>query len=71
VHTPLTPPNLVVLEISQATSDALVVAMAKEPTERFQSYDELIIALTAARSELLVRSYNQPVKGGAKSWWRR
>jgi serine/threonine protein kinase len=70
VHTPLTPPNQVVLEITQATSDALVIAMAKEPTERYQSYDELIIALTAARSELLVSLYNQP-QGGPKSWWRR
>jgi serine/threonine protein kinase len=70
VHTPLTPPNHVVLEITQATSDALVIAMAKEPAERFQTYDELIISLTAARSELLVSLYNQPVQGG-KSWWRR
>ena len=70
VHTPLTPPNQVVLEITQATSDALTFAMAKEPTDRYQTYDELIIALTAARSELLVTRYNQP-QGGTKSWWRR
>ena len=31
VQTPLTPPNLVVPEITQPTSDALVKAMAKNP----------------------------------------
>lgn len=71
VHTPLTPPNQVVLEITPATSDALLIAMAKEPTDRFQSYDELIISLTAARSELLVNRYNQAESSGTKSWWRR
>ena len=70
VHTPLTPPNQVVLEITQTTSDALVRAMAKNPADRFQSYDEFILVLTAARSELLVRVYNQPAPG-SKSWWRK
>ena len=71
VHTPLTPPNQVVLEITQATSDALLRAMAKDPTDRFTSYDELYMALWAARSELLVNTQlNQPAKG-SKSWWRR
>ncbi len=54
VQTPLTPPNHVVPEISQETSDAIMMAMAKNPAERFQSYDEFIMALTAARSKLLV-----------------
>src|SRR3954463_64786 len=40
VHTPLTPPNDVVPEITQATSDALVKVLAKKPQERFLSYDE-------------------------------
>ena len=35
VQTPLTPPNLVVPEITQPTSDALVRALAKNPAERF------------------------------------
>lgn len=69
VHTPLTPPNHVAPDVTQMTSDALVRAMAKIPLERFQSYDEMILMLTAARSELLVSRYNQPVP--AKSWWRR
>jgi serine/threonine-protein kinase len=79
VHTPVTPPILVVPEITQPTSDALVQAMAKNPAQRFQSYDEFIMALTAARSQLLVqqirnqeRSDSAPTKSGnGKSWWRR
>ncbi|MEP6663743.1 MAG: serine/threonine-protein kinase [Verrucomicrobiota bacterium] len=71
VHTALTPPNLVLPEISPATSDALVRAMAKDPVNRFQSYDELIMALTASRSELLLNRYNQPLAGESKSWWRK
>lgn len=54
IHTPLTPPNHVRPDISQPTSDALWRAMAKNPAERFQSYDEFIMALTAARSQVLV-----------------
>lgn len=71
VHTPLTPPNQVVLEITALTSNALVRAMAKNPAERFQSYDELIMTLTAARSELIFNRLNQPAPGNTKSWWRR
>jgi serine/threonine protein kinase len=76
IHTPLTPPNHVAPEISQPTSDALARAMAKHPAERFQSYDEFIMSLEAARSQLLVSQLrNQDgiaaparPKGG---WWRR
>ncbi|HUS37440.1 MAG TPA: serine/threonine-protein kinase [Verrucomicrobiae bacterium] len=77
VHTPLTPPNLVVPEISQMTSDAIVKAMAKAPADRFQSYDEFAMALYAARSYYLVNYYTQgqPTSGKpnaqTKSWWRR
>lgn len=75
IHTPLTPPNLVVPEISQSTSDALARAMAKNPTERYQSYDEFIMALEASRSQLLVSQLRgQPSAGpskAGKSWWRR
>jgi eukaryotic-like serine/threonine-protein kinase len=59
VHTPLTPPNLVLPEITTPTSDAIAGAMAKRRSDRFQSYDELIMALTAARSQLLVQRYRQ------------
>ncbi len=77
VHTPLTPPNQVVPEISQAGSDALVHTLAKRPADRFQSYDEFIMAMTEARSRLLIEHYSQ---GGGSSgspgksrgaWWRR
>ena len=77
VHTPLTPPNQVVPEVTQPTSEALLCAMAKDPRDRFPSYDELIMALTAARSQLLVEYYRQADaegRGGSKtgrSWWRR
>ncbi len=75
VYTPLRPPIEVVPEISQFTSEALCRALAKNPSDRFLSYDEFIMALTRARSELLVRQYqspentNQPKR--TTSWWRR
>jgi serine/threonine-protein kinase len=75
VHTPLTPPNLVVPEITQGTSDALAKVLAKNPADRFLSYDELRMALELARSGLLIQQMNQPQAGkGGKSktsWWRR
>jgi serine/threonine protein kinase len=74
VTTPLTPPNLVVPEITQPTSDALVKAMAKSPAERFLSYDEFIMALEAARSFLLrqqSQSPQPPKPKGMTSWWKR
>ncbi len=57
IHTPLTPPNHVRPDVTQPTSDALWQSMAKEPRERFQSYDEFIMALTSARSQLLVARF--------------
>jgi serine/threonine protein kinase len=76
VQTPLTAPHLVVPEITQPTSDTIVKMMAKEPAERFLSYDELHMALEYARSQLLVqqsKSSAQPVKSpkSTTSWWRR
>ena len=72
VHTPLTPPNQVVLEITRSTSDALVKAMAKNPADRFPSYDAFIMDLTKARSEYVFNHLNQPSSsGGSKSWWRK
>lgn len=60
VHTPLTPPNQVLPDLTAPTSDALTRAMAKNPADRFQSYDEFIMALTAARSEYLVGRFVTP-----------
>jgi len=75
VHMALNPPNLVLPEISQPTSDALVKVMAKNPADRFLSYDEFTMALYAARSQLLIKQSTQPEdspKPKAKtSWWRR
>ncbi|HZQ47062.1 MAG TPA: serine/threonine-protein kinase [Verrucomicrobiae bacterium] len=71
VRVPLTPPNLVIPEISQATSDALACTLAKKPADRFQSYDELIMALTASQSMLWQRQYSHTDEGKAKGWWRR
>jgi serine/threonine-protein kinase len=74
VQTPLTPPNLVVPEITQGTSDALVRVMAKNPAERFLSYDEFIMALEAARSLLLRQQSQSPHSSkpkGLTSWWKR
>jgi len=75
IQTPLTPPNQVVPGITQPTSDALIQAMAKNPRERFQSYDAFIMALTAARSQLLIQQMRTQTADagdkGTRSWWRR
>lgn len=76
VQTPLTPPNLVVPEITQATSEALSRSLAKSPADRFLNYDEFIMALEAARS-LLLRQQTQQTEDQPQqpkrltSWWRR
>jgi serine/threonine protein kinase len=73
VHTPLTPPNQVVPHISEWTSNALLTAMAKNPLERFETYDDMIMALEEARSHLLIHQTRETSKGAttSKSWWRR
>ena len=73
VHTPLTPPNQVLLGISEYTSNAILAAMAKRPEDRFETYDQMIMALEAARSHLLVEQTRETTRtaAGNKSWWRR
>jgi len=73
VQEQLTPPNMVVPEISQPTSDAIVRVMAKNPADRFLSYDEFRMALEGSRSELLIRQTQtpQPKPKSLTSWWRR
>jgi serine/threonine protein kinase len=76
VHTPLTPPNQVNINVTQPTSDAIVAAMAKRPDDRYPTYDDFIMALTAARSQLLVQKFRPHGAPAAehkegKSWWRR
>jgi hypothetical protein len=62
-------------EISQPTSDALARSLAKNPGERFLSYDEFRMSLEAARSQLLVSQYQQADQPQQPkrmtSWWRR
>ena len=75
VYTPLRPANEVVTEISQPTSDALTRALAKNPGDRFLSYDEFIMALEAARSVLLYQQSQSPDQAQQPkrmtSWWRK
>ncbi len=74
VTTEPTPPNQVVPEITQPTSDALVKVLAKEPAQRFLSYDEFRMALEAARTKLLIEQYAHAGEAKPKaktSWWRR
>ncbi|HRY47851.1 MAG TPA: serine/threonine-protein kinase [Candidatus Paceibacterota bacterium] len=75
VNLPLTPPKLVVPDITAPTSEALVTAMAKDPHRRYPSYDDFIMALTAARSQLLVSHLKQQAQSesrssNTKSWWK-
>lgn len=76
VQIPVTAPNQVVPEISQRTSDALVKVLAKNPADRFLSYDEFRMEFEAARTYLLIQQVNKqsPQGKGIKtktSWWRR
>ncbi len=78
VYTPLTPPNQVVPEITELTSNTLQIAMAKNPTDRYQTYDDLKWALEQARSFYLVQKIKQdtrdaerPNVASPRSWWRR
>lgn len=80
VNTPLTPPNHVLPEITTPTSDALMMAMAKDPLDRFRTYGDFMMAFEAARSQLLVQqlqAQQEPdeldASQGAhgKGWWRR
>ncbi|MBN2507036.1 MAG: serine/threonine protein kinase [Verrucomicrobia bacterium] len=81
VHTPLTPPHEVVPHITQPTSDAICTAMAKNPDDRYPTYDDFHMALEAARSYLLVDQMKQHqalnpqahphLHPHAKSWWKR
>ena len=50
--------------------------LAKNPADRFLSYDDFIVAFESARSQLLVRLYQSPTSGpnkpkGITSWWKR
>ncbi len=75
VYATLTPANLVLPDISQATSDALSRTLAKNPGDRFLNYDQMILEFEIARS-LLLRQQSQAVdqtkeNNRTTSWWRR
>lgn len=71
----LTPPKELAPDISDATNEAIVRCMAKNPQERFQSYDEMQMALEAARSHLLIQLSQQQgeetTAEGKSGWWKR
>jgi len=69
VQQPVKPPRQLVREISKATSEAIVRLLAKKPRERFATYDEMVETLAAARSGLLVASFEagQTASGAAGS----
>ncbi len=73
IHTPLTPPNQVLPEITQPTNDGLIIAMAKHPAERYRTYDDFRMALEASRSQLLIGQLRAKKETGTvgRSWWRR
>jgi len=75
VHTPLTPPNQVVPEVTEITSDVLLQAMAKNPAERFGSYDEFIMAMEMSRTQLLrqifAQAENPSGRSGGKGWFSK
>ena len=76
VHTPLTPPNQVLPEITQLTSDALSKVLAKNPADRFLSYQDLILSLELSRSQLLIAQSTGAAAPAnttksKTSWWRR
>ena len=71
----MTPPNEVRTDITQLTSDAIAIAMAKDPAQRYATYGQFQMALENARSQYLLQglknqqSDEEPSKG--RSWWRR
>ncbi|MBQ7590753.1 MAG: serine/threonine protein kinase [Verrucomicrobia bacterium] len=70
VESPLVPPNQIISSITEMTSQVIVRAMAKDPNERYQSYDEFIMAMTAARSQLLIQTYrSNDSEEEKKGWW--
>jgi len=63
VKTRLKPPRKIASDISKDTEGVILRAMNKDPEKRFTSYDELIMALEASRSELLRK------RSGHKKGW--
>jgi serine/threonine-protein kinase len=55
VYTPMTPPHYVVPDITEQTSNVIQIMMAKNPAERYPTYDHLYMALEQARSYVLIQ----------------
>lgn len=70
VHTALTPPDRVNPAITKPTAEAIAIAMAKHPSQRFPTYADFGMALEAARSHLLVHTYREG-EDHPRSWWKR
>ena len=75
VHTPLTPPCDVRTDITQLTSDAIAISMAKDPAQRYATYAQFQMALENARSQYLLQGVKSQQEDEGKpqgrSWWRR
>lgn len=70
VHTALTPPDQVNPAITKPTAEAIRIAMAKNPLERFPTYDDFRMALEAARSKLIATTLVREDGAEARSWWK-
>jgi serine/threonine protein kinase len=64
VNQALVPPAQLV-EVTDLTNEAIVKALAKEPKERFKSYEEMILGLEVARTWLLRALYDDQPEAGA------
>jgi len=77
VYTPLTPPQQVLPGITEMTNNALMLAMSKEPRDRYQSYEDFRMALEMARSYVLMQKVQQDTLAAEKeqskgrSWWKK
>ncbi len=75
VHTPLTPPCDVRTDVTQLTSDAIAISMAKDPAQRYATYAQFQMALENARSQYLLQGVKSQQedegKNPGRSWWRR
>ena len=57
VKSKLIPPRKICKELSKDFNNAVCKGMEKDPNKRFQGYDELCMALEAARSRLLTKRW--------------
>ncbi len=60
LHEPVTPPTELLKDVAEETSNAIVRAMAKDPSARFPSYDDFSTALELARSQVMIKRYIKP-----------